>query len=92
MQIVRQLQGFEIPASAWEESVLNRRIAEYSAENLDDLCLSGEVAWARLSPHPALLDSERSVDQPDVVGRAGRRHHPPSGRGHEDAGRVHQML
>jgi ATP-dependent Lhr-like helicase len=61
MQIVRQLQGFEIPASAWEESVLNRRIAEYSAENLDDLCLSGEVAWARLSPHPALLDSERKV-------------------------------
>ena len=61
MQIVRQLQGFEIPASAWEESVLNRRIAEYSPENLDDLCLSGEVAWARLSPHPALLDADRHV-------------------------------
>jgi ATP-dependent Lhr-like helicase len=61
MQIVRQLQGFEIPASAWEESVLSRRIAEYSPENLDDLCLSGEVAWARLSPHPALLDADRRV-------------------------------
>jgi ATP-dependent Lhr-like helicase len=61
MQIVRQLQGFEIPASAWEESVLHGRIAEYAAENLDDLCLSGEVAWARLSPHPALLDGERKV-------------------------------
>jgi ATP-dependent helicase Lhr and Lhr-like helicase len=61
MQIVRQLQGFEIPASAWEESVLSRRIAEYSPENLDDLCLSGEVAWARLSPHPALLDADRHV-------------------------------
>jgi ATP-dependent helicase Lhr and Lhr-like helicase len=61
MQIVRQLQGFEIPASAWEESVLSRRLAEYSAENLDDLCLSGEVAWARLSPHPALLDADRHV-------------------------------
>ena len=61
MQIVRQLQGFEIPASAWEESVLNRRIAEYSPENLDDLCLSGEVAWARLSPHPALMDADRHV-------------------------------
>ena len=61
MQIVRQLQGFEIPASAWEESVLSRRVAEYSAENLDDLCLSGEVAWARLSPHPALLDADRHV-------------------------------
>jgi ATP-dependent Lhr-like helicase len=61
LQIVRQLQGFEIPASAWEESVLKRRIAAYSPENLDDLCLSGEVAWARLSPHPALLDAERHV-------------------------------
>jgi ATP-dependent Lhr-like helicase len=61
MQIVRQLQGFEIPASAWEESVLSRRVAEYSPENLDDLCLSGEVAWARLSPHPALMDADRHV-------------------------------
>ena len=61
MQIVRQLQGFEIPAAAWEQSVLARRIAGYSAEDLDDLCLSGEVAWARLSPHPALLDAERQV-------------------------------
>jgi ATP-dependent helicase Lhr and Lhr-like helicase len=61
MQIVRQLQGFEIPASAWEESVLGRRIAGYGNENLDDLCLSGEVSWARLSPHPALLDAERQV-------------------------------
>jgi ATP-dependent Lhr-like helicase len=61
LQIVRQLQGFEIPAAAWESSVLNRRVAEYSPENLDDLCLSGEVAWARLSPHPALADAERHV-------------------------------
>ena len=61
LQIVRQLQGFEIPAAAWEESIFCRRIAEYTPENLDDLCLSGEVAWARLSPHPALLDAERRV-------------------------------
>lgn len=61
MQIIRQLQGFEIPASAWEENVLARRIAEYSPENLDDLCLSGEVAWARLSPHPALQSADRHV-------------------------------
>jgi ATP-dependent helicase Lhr and Lhr-like helicase len=61
LQIVRQLQGFEIPAAAWEETVLSRRIAKYSPENLDDLCLSGEVAWARLSPHPALMDADRRV-------------------------------
>jgi len=61
MQIIRQLQGFEIPASAWEENVLARRIADYGPENLDDLCLSGEVAWARLSPHPALHSADRHV-------------------------------
>lgn len=55
LQIVRQLQGCELPASAWEPDIFGRRIAEYSPEFLDDLCLSGEVAWARLSPHPALL-------------------------------------
>jgi ATP-dependent Lhr-like helicase len=61
LQIVRQLQGFESPAAAWENDILARRIARYSPEDLDDLCLSGEVAWARLSPHPALLSADRRV-------------------------------
>ena len=61
LQIIRQLQGFEIPASSWEPSIFARRIAEYSPEHLDDLCLSGEVVWARLSPHPALIDADRRV-------------------------------
>jgi len=61
LQIVRQLQGLEIPASAWEPDVFSRRIAAYEPENLDDLCLSGEVAWARLSPHPALGEAARRV-------------------------------
>jgi ATP-dependent Lhr-like helicase len=61
LQIVRQLQGFEIPASAWESEILRRRVAEYSPENLDELCLSGEVVWARLSPHAALTDPERHI-------------------------------
>jgi ATP-dependent Lhr-like helicase len=61
LQIIRQLQGFEIPAAAWEPSILSRRVARYSAENLDDLCLSGEVVWARLSLHPALSDADRRV-------------------------------
>jgi ATP-dependent Lhr-like helicase len=61
LHIVRQLQGFEIPASAWEPNILSRRVAGYSPENLDDLCLSGEVAWARVSPHPALIDADRRV-------------------------------
>ena len=53
-QILRQLQGYEISAVAWERSVLPRRVAGYDPELLDRLCLAGEVMWGRLSPHPAL--------------------------------------
>lgn len=53
LQVIRQLQGFEVPAAAWEASVLPARIAGYRPEYLDRLSLSGEVMWVRLSPHPA---------------------------------------
>jgi ATP-dependent Lhr-like helicase len=56
LQIIRQLQGYEIPASAWEPEILSRRIRNYSPSYLDELCLSGEVMWGRLSPHPAIED------------------------------------
>ncbi|MBV9403974.1 MAG: DEAD/DEAH box helicase [Acidobacteriaceae bacterium] len=59
LQIIRQLQGYEIPASAWETEILARRIAKYDPEFLDELCLSGEVMWARVSPHPALVENRR---------------------------------
>ena len=58
LQIVKQLQGYEISAAAWEADVLSRRVAHYEPEFLDDLCLSGEVMWARLSPHPAFEAAE----------------------------------
>ncbi|MEO7650070.1 MAG: helicase-related protein, partial [Bryobacteraceae bacterium] len=53
LQVIRQLQGYELPAAAWEQQILSRRVAQYEPELLDDLCLSGEVMWGRLSPHPA---------------------------------------
>jgi ATP-dependent Lhr-like helicase len=53
LQIIRQLQGYEISAAAWESQILPRRIARYAPDLLDQLCLSGEVTWGRLSPHPA---------------------------------------
>ena len=54
LQVLRQLQGYEISAAAWESTVLPQRIAKYEPELLDRLCLAGEVMWGRLSPHPAL--------------------------------------
>ncbi|MBV8820211.1 MAG: DEAD/DEAH box helicase, partial [Acidobacteriaceae bacterium] len=59
LQIIRQLQGYEIPASAWESEILARRIAKYDGELLDELCFSGEVMWARVSPHPAVVQNRR---------------------------------
>ncbi len=56
LEILQQLQGFEIPANAWERQVLARRIADYDPKFVDQLCLTGAVGWGRLSPHPATLD------------------------------------
>jgi ATP-dependent Lhr-like helicase len=57
LEVIRQLQGFEIPASAWERFVLARRISDYDPAHLDQLCLTGAVGWGRLSPHPATLEA-----------------------------------
>jgi len=56
LDVLRQLQGFEIPANAWERQVLSRRIANYDPKWLDQLCMTGAVGWGRLSPHPATLE------------------------------------
>lgn len=60
MHVIKQLQGYEIPAAAWEGDVLRRRVGRYVPELLDQLCISGEVVWGRLSPHPAFEDLERA--------------------------------
>jgi len=57
LEVLQQLQGFEIPANAWERQVLARRIADYDPTWLDQLCLTGAVGWGRLSPHPATLET-----------------------------------
>jgi ATP-dependent Lhr-like helicase len=57
LEVLRQLQGFEIPANAWERHVLARRVANYNPEHLDRLSLTGAIGWGRLSPHPATLEA-----------------------------------
>ena len=56
LEVLRQLQGFEVPANAWERQILARRIADYDPKIIDQLCLTGAVGWGRLSPHPATLE------------------------------------
>ena len=67
LQIVRQLQGYEIPASAWKNEILAKRIKNYDPAWLDDICLSGEVMWGRLSPHPAMEEGEARRVRPTRI-------------------------
>ncbi|MDO8616838.1 MAG: DEAD/DEAH box helicase [Dehalococcoidia bacterium] len=49
LEAIAQLQGFDVPAVAWERHILPARVAAYKVSWLDELCLSGDVAWARLA-------------------------------------------
>ena len=57
LEVLRQMQGFEIPANAWEKQILPQRIRDYDPKDLDHLCLTGAVGWGRLSQHPATLEA-----------------------------------
>jgi ATP-dependent Lhr-like helicase len=60
------LQGFEVPAAAWESEVLALRVARYDPAWLDQLCLSGELVWMRLFP-PADLDSRAGATRASPI-------------------------
>jgi ATP-dependent helicase Lhr and Lhr-like helicase len=49
-EAVAQLQGFEMPAGAWELDILGSRVEKYQPEWLDQLSYSGELVWGRLRP------------------------------------------
>jgi ATP-dependent Lhr-like helicase len=74
LEVIRQLQGFEAPANAWESHLLAPRVAGYDPQLLDQLCLMGAVGWGRLSPHPATLEPvalcNAGVSPPAPAGRA----------------------
>jgi ATP-dependent Lhr-like helicase len=72
LEVLRQLQGFEAPANAWEQHILPSRVHKYDPAALDQLCLTGIVGWGRLSPHPATLAGV------DAEGRRPRRVMPTS--------------
>ena len=72
LQVLRQLQGYEISGASLEREVLARRVSRYDPELLDRLCLSGEVMWGRLSPHPAF-------ESPASMTATPRPSHPANG-------------
>jgi ATP-dependent Lhr-like helicase len=46
LQVIDQLSGVALPASAWESLVLPSRLRDYSQAWLDELTVSGEVLWS----------------------------------------------
>ncbi len=47
---LEQLEGFPLPAVAWETDVLPLRVADYAPHQLDQLLASGRFTWLRLTP------------------------------------------
>ncbi|HJR59338.1 MAG TPA: DEAD/DEAH box helicase [Vicinamibacterales bacterium] len=52
-EVVAALDGYELPAAAWERGVLPARLDRYDPSMLDMICLSGEAGWGRLSSTPS---------------------------------------
>jgi ATP-dependent Lhr-like helicase len=75
---IEQLQGFEVAAGAWEASVLPARVAGYRPEWLDELCLSGQVAWARLAVRSAAAEDDEPGEPPGRGGMVPSRATPVS--------------
>ena len=65
-EVLHQLAGFEVAAGEWDH-VLASRVADYRPEWLDELCLSGEFTWARLSLRAGDDESSRGSATPSAV-------------------------
>ena len=49
-KVLEQLQGLDLPAGAWEQQIIAKRLPDYDPLWLDELCYRGELAWLRLTP------------------------------------------
>ncbi|HEX7477371.1 MAG TPA: DEAD/DEAH box helicase [Polyangiales bacterium] len=50
LEVLTQLSGFAAKAPTWESDLLPLRVRDYDPAWLDELCWSGQLRWARLSP------------------------------------------
>jgi len=59
--VIGQLEGYEAAAGAWETEILPARLKGYEPGWLDDLCLAGRIAWARLRRRSPRGPGERAI-------------------------------
>ncbi|MCA9179298.1 MAG: DEAD/DEAH box helicase [Planctomycetales bacterium] len=70
-EAVAMLQGYEVPAGAWESSLLAPRCCEYEPEWLDQLFMSGELMWGRLRTSRANATGRPAAGGADNSARTG---------------------
>lgn len=46
--VLQQLEGYSAAAGAWETDILPARIALYTQDQLETLCVTGRFSWLRL--------------------------------------------
>ena len=96
--VLTQLDGVELPARAWERDVLASRVERYEPAMLDILCLTGEVAWARLSSGPTQVVGATPVamflrEHGEVWTSLSSRPNPvPASEGESTGGRAARVL
>jgi ATP-dependent helicase Lhr and Lhr-like helicase len=56
---LQQLEGFPVPAAAWESDILPARVRGYLPTMLDRLCAAGRIVWCR-PPSPATEERRKS--------------------------------
>jgi len=49
-KVLRQLEGLNLSATAWEQEILPKHLKPYFSSDLDSLCNSGQFVWLRLKP------------------------------------------
>ena len=69
LDVIEQMQGFEAATGAWESEILPSRVMDYLPGMLDELCISGDVAWGRFSRSP--IDEDMPVTKGTLT-RTGR--------------------
>src|SRR5262249_40872837 len=72
--LVRQLEGFEAAAGAWETEILPARLDGYEPSWLDDQCLAGRLAWARLRPRNVRANGSATPVRTTPITLLARRH------------------
>jgi len=77
---IEQLQGCELAAGSWESEVLPARVDGFRPEHVDALCMSGEIAWGRLSPRAVERASDDRAEAEDDEPSAPRGGLAPSRR------------